>query len=132
MSEIVTSQAYESHVYNPPMPILDVGVGLPEADAPVAVVEMIVDTGADVTALPRSLLLRIGAPYFDRAYLRGVTGKREPVNLYLVTLHIGSLRIAGVTVVSLDAPDNTILGRDVLNQLDIALHGPAEVLEVLK
>jgi predicted aspartyl protease len=132
MSDIVTSQEYERRAYNPPMPVLDVGVGLPDADAPVAIVEMIVDTGADITALPRALLLRIGAPYFDRGFLRGVTGKREPVNLYLVTLHIGLLRIAGVTVVALDGPDNAILGRDALNQLDLALHGPAEVLEVLK
>jgi predicted aspartyl protease len=132
MSDIVTSQEYERRAYSPPMPVLDVGVGLPEADVPAAIVEMIVDTGADITALPRALLLRIHAPYFDQAYLRGVTGKREPVNLYLVTLHIGSLRIGGVTVVALDGADSAILGRDVLNQLDIALHGPAEALEIFK
>ena len=130
MSKIITSQEYERRAFSPPMPVLDVGVSLPGAAAPAATVEMIVDTGADVTALPRELLERIGAPLVDRAYLRGIVGDRQPVDLYLVTLHIGPLSIAGVGAIGMDALPDSILGRDALNQLNIALLGPAGVLEV--
>jgi hypothetical protein len=41
------------------------------------------------------------------------------------------LRITGVRAVALPPGNTAILGRDVLNQLDLALHGLASVTEVL-
>jgi predicted aspartyl protease len=114
------------------MPVLDVGISVPGARVRAITVEMIVDTGADATVLPRELLEGIRAPFSDRSYLRGVTGAGVPVDLFWVTLHIGSLRVANVRVVANDTSDSSILGRDALNHLNLALHGPAEVLEVLK
>ena len=132
MSEIVYSQEYERRAYAPPMPVLDIGVSRPGASAPSATLEAVVDTGADGTLIPQDVLEGVGATFVDRAYLRGITGQRRPVDLYLVTLHLGPLRIAGVRAVALAPGDTAILGRDVLNQLDIALRGIAGVTEVLK
>jgi hypothetical protein len=112
--------------------VLDIGVSRPGASAPSAALEAVVDTGADGTLIPLDILEGVGATFVDRAYLRGITGQRRPVDLYLVTLHLGPLRIAGVRAVALAPGDTAILGRDVLNQLDIALRGIAGVTEVLK
>ena len=132
MTEIICSQEYERRTYDPPMPVLDVGVSRPGVSTPSATVEAIVDTGADGTLIPQDILEHVDATFVDRAYLRGVTGQRRSVDLYLVTLHLGPLRIAGVRAVALPPGDAAILGRDVLNQLDIALIGTAGVTEVLK
>lgn len=130
MTESVFSQEYQRRAYDPPMPVLDVGVSRPGVNTSSAVVEAIVDTGADGTLIPRDILERVGAAFVDRAYLRGITGQRQSVDLYLVTLHLGPLRIAGVRAVALPSGEPAILGRDVLNQLDIALIGTAGVTEV--
>ena len=45
MSEVAFSQAYEHRSYDPPIPVLDIGVSRPGASAPSVIVEAIVDTG---------------------------------------------------------------------------------------
>jgi predicted aspartyl protease len=130
MSEIILSQEYERRSYHPPMPVLDIGISRPGVNVSSATVEAVVDTGADGALIPRDVLEQVGAAFVDRAYLRGITGQRQSVDLYLVTLHLGPLRIAGVRAVALPSGEPAILGRDVLNQLDIALIGTAGVTEV--
>jgi len=130
MNEMAFSQAYERRSYDPPMPVLDIGVRRPGASVPAATVEAVVDTGADGTLLPLDVLEQAGAIFVDRAYLRGITGQRQAVDLYLATIHLGRFRITGVRAAALPPGEAAILGRDVLNQLDIALRGPASVTEV--
>jgi hypothetical protein len=130
MTEIVVSQEYERVAYDPPMPVLDIGISRPGLGTPSATVEAVVDTGADGTLIPRDILEQADAIFVDRAYLRGITGHRQPVDLYLITLHLGPLRIAGVRAVALPPGETPILGRDVLNQLNLALIGTAGVTEV--
>ncbi|MCX7707148.1 MAG: retroviral-like aspartic protease family protein [Anaerolineae bacterium] len=131
MNEIIASQEYGRIAYDPPMPVLDIGVSRPGSSVPSATLEAVIDTGADGTLLPLDILEHINAAFVDRAYLRGITGQRQSVDLYLVTLHLGRLRIAGVRAAALAPGSTAILGRDVLNQLDIVLHGPAGVTEVV-
>lgn len=92
--------------------------------------EAIVDTGADSTLIPLHILDRIAAPQIDQAYIRGITGIREPVDLYLVTVQIAGLTISGIRAMALYAGASTILGRDALNQLHLALVGTANTTEV--
>jgi predicted aspartyl protease len=113
------------------MPVLDVGVSRPGEDLPSVTAEAILDTGADGTLFPLDVLEQAGAVFVDRAYLRGITGQRQVVDLYLVTIHIGRFRLPGIRAVSLPLGATAILGRDVLNQLDIALLGPAGVTEII-
>ena len=48
-------------------------------------VRLYVDTCADGTLIPIDLLELIDAPQVDRAYLRGITGDRQPVDLLLMS-----------------------------------------------
>ena len=77
------------------------------------------------------VLEQAGAVFVDRAFLRGITGHRQAVDLYLTTLHLGRFRITGVRTIALMPGNAAILGRDVLNQLEITLRGPAGVTEVV-
>ena len=121
MSELAFSQAYEHRAYDSPMPVLDIGVSRPGVNVPSATVEAVVDTGADGSLLPLDVLEQAGAIFVDRAYLRGITGQRQAVDLYLITIHLGRLRITGVRAFALPPGNAAILGRDVLNHLDITL-----------
>ena len=130
MSDLAFSQAYEHSAYDPPMPVLDIGVSRPGVNVPSATVEAVVDTGADGSLLPLDVLEQAGAVFVDRAYLRGITGQRQAVDLYLTTIHIGRFRITGIRAAALPPGSTAILGHDVLNQLDITLRGPAGVTEI--
>lgn len=132
MTEIVYWQEYERRAFDPAMPVLDIGVSRPGVSVPFATVAAVVDTGADGTLIPQDILEQVDAIFVDRAYLRGITGQRQLVDLYLVTVHLGPLHIGGVRAVALASGDTAILGRDVLNQLDIALRGTASVTEIFK
>jgi len=70
--------------------------------------------------------------YVDSAYVRGITGHRELVELYLITVHIGGQHVHAVRAAALPASEEAILGRNVLNQLNITLNGAAGVTEVLE
>lgn len=131
MTEIIHTQEYNRWSFDPPMPVLDIDLSRPSSPAFSASVAAVVDTGADGSLVPIDLLERIDAPQVDQAYLRRITGDRQSVDLYLVTIRVAAVTIHGVRAVALPSGAATILGRDVLNQLHIALVGTAGVTEVL-
>ena len=130
MAKKIKSYLYDENYY-PAMPIAPVEISLPgKLDDRVSFTALI-DCGADGTMIPLHILESVGAELFDRAYLRGVLGHRQSVSLYMVTLHIAGHTIYAVEAVAIDRDDNPILGRDVLNQLEVTLNGPATVTEIL-
>jgi len=54
------------------------------------------------------------------------------VELYLITVHIGGQHVHAVRAAALPVSEEAILGRNVLNQLNITLNGAAGVTEVLE
>lgn len=130
MSELVHTQEYDWRSFDPPMPVLDLILSRPGRHAALATFEAIIDTGADSTLIPIDILEQIAAPHIDQAYLRGITGTREPVDLYLVTVQIAGVTINGIRAAALPMGGATILGRDVLNHLHLALVGIATTTEV--
>ena len=130
MAEIIHTQEYDRWSFDPPMPVLDIGLSRPGTQSFSASVAAVIDTGADGSLIPIDLLERIDAPHIDQAYLQGITGDRQPVDLYLVTIQVAAVTVHGVRAVALPSGAPTILGRDVLNQLHIALVGTAGVTEV--
>lgn len=89
-----------------------------------------VDSGADATMIPHTILQAIGATYKETTWMRGTAGGRIEVDLYLVAVQVGSELIHGLHVVSIPSTNEAVVGRDVLNQLVITLDGLAGVTEV--
>lgn len=119
-----------SNEYDPPMPIVDVGISKPgRAQADVSVTAL-VDCGSDGTLIPLDILESAEAKYVGQAYIRGVLGYRQSVDLYLVTLHIAGHKRHAVRVAAVDPDDEIILGRNLLNQLEVTLNGPADMTEI--
>lgn len=116
--------------YSPSAPVLTIGIGLPDEDTPHRQVQALIDSGADATMLPKWILTEIGARSVGRKYLRGVTGSRELVGLYLVVIHMPTGISYGIRAVATIDSGEVILGRDVLNQWRITLDGPGETVEI--
>jgi len=126
----VYSHPYDSEEFEPAIPVAEVSL-LFHGTAEVATrVLAIVDSGADVTLLPIESLQAARARYYRSWQLRGVTGHSISVDMYAVTVQLGPHIIHGIKAVAGDRTNEAILGRDVLNQLDLRLIGPAQELWV--
>jgi predicted aspartyl protease len=90
----------------------------------------IVDTGADSTLIPQSLLDEIGAPFSDEARLRSHWGEWRNVSLFTIDLGVEGLRLPGVEVIGDEQDQEIIVGRNVLNRLRLLLDGPAGRIEI--
>jgi predicted aspartyl protease len=116
--------------YDPPMPVVEIGLSLVRNSQPDLLITALIDSGADATLIPVDVRKAIGARPVSSGYLRGILGGREPVKIYLVALYIGSHVLNGIRVVAVPQGDESILGRNALNQLVVTLNGLASVTEI--
>lgn len=117
--------------YDPPFPALQIGISTPEQPQRQRQLTVLVDSGSDGTLLPLDVLKAIGASYVDHIRVQGLYGGSRAVALYMVQLQIGPYTIYAVQVGATNRRDEVLLGRNVLNHLDITLRGPAGVVEIL-
>jgi len=122
------SQNYDPRTYYSPASVLDIFVSA-DTDQEIKLTAL-VDSGADGTILPENVLVQLNAPYIESRYMTGVTGKREEVELFLVSIRIGTHKIEGIYAISSEKGSEPLLGREVLNNLIVTLNGLAEVTEV--
>ena len=115
--------------YDPAAPVIPVKISAPGQGIQEEVLGFI-DSGADATMIPATLLRKIKARFVEHRNLRGVTGHRISVKRYLVAIHLGSEVIYGVRAVATASGSELILGRDVLNQLIVTLNGLAHVVQI--
>ena len=121
-----------SRYFLPAIPVLEIYLSLP-TEAPIAgPLTAVVDTGADGTLVPASVLARFKTAETDTAWIRGQWDEHRSALVYMLDVHIGSLRVPAVRVVSDDRGKEVILGRDVLNKLRLLLDGPAQTTEMLE
>jgi predicted aspartyl protease len=127
----MSSTAY-SHDYFPAAPVLSVAISLADGTLGEGSWLALVDTGADGTFVPTEILEELGAPVLYMTNVRSHLGE----SLHRVAVHkvdivlFGSVRLPAVEVVADDWGDGIILGRNVLNELQLHLDGPAEITSV--
>lgn len=111
--------------FEPPASVLPVRISGIGERAPTALLQMLVDTGADCTLIPVAFARSLRLPVVDRILVQGVGGHAERVPVHAARLRIGTLR-ALTRVVALG--EEALLGRDILNKLVLTIDGPAEVI----
>lgn len=121
---MTTSYDYDNS-YEPAAPVVPIGLSPSGETTPRQQVSGLLDSGADATMIPVDVLTTAGARYVEQRQMRGVVGESIRVNLFLTAVHIGDHVIHGIRAVGVPAGSEVIIGRDVLNQLELTLNGPA-------
>jgi hypothetical protein len=116
--------SYDALHYDPPAPTASVTLRA-QSGATVDDVQMLLDTGADITLLPRSAVARLGiAPDPSIQYeLVGFDGRQTATQVVDLDMFFLQKIFRGRYLL-VDA-ERGILGRDVLASLIVILNGPA-------
>jgi len=118
-----------SKQYRPPAPVSELAVVHPQNPDSLTQVMGKIDTGADITTLPETILLHLEIPPCREVVAIGFDDVETRRRTYLV-----NLRIAGVThpfqEVMATSGNQVLIGRDLLNQWIIILNGPDAHLDI--
>ncbi len=112
------------------MPMVELTIGMAMSE-PMLDLAALVDSGADATLIPITYLRQIRARRSRKTWMRGTAGGRILVDLYSISLRLGSLTQAHLEVVCDRENDEVIVGRDILNHLSVTLNGPASSVEIV-
>jgi hypothetical protein len=117
---------YDASHFDPPAPVAAVTLRDPYRGATVSDVQLLLDTGADVTLLPRMAVERLGVPLLanEQYELMGFDGRRSFARV--VMLDVLFLRRAFRGRYLLTEEERGILGRDILNHVMVLLDGPRQ------
>jgi predicted aspartyl protease len=113
----------------PPAPFIYVVIHHPVGQTAMERLPALLDSGADITAVPRAIADRLGLVKFSDVILAGYAGPPVLADSYVVSLTLHDFDMAAVEVVLTDE-SYVILGRDILNQFHITLDGLHRQLEI--
>jgi len=112
-----------SETYNPPAPLAKIKLRNPKSLEIIADVPMLLDTGSDITLLPKSFCEIIGAEISDTKFLE-LEGFNESTSIafyvYIEFIFLNKLFRGNFLVYE---QDEGIIGRDVLNEFSILFDG---------
>jgi hypothetical protein len=118
--------------YTPPIPALEITLQDPDGNLSVGPLEAVLDTGADISLVPVTLLEQLAAPEQDEVRLRSHWGDYTIFTTYLISIQLGSEILPGIEVVGdLSSQREVLLGRDVLNKLLLLIDGPQQRTDLL-
>jgi len=114
--------SYNQQVY-PPAPFLDIAILLPTGIARREEMRAKLDTGADISAIPTDVVVRLGLQPTRTIPVEGYDGVVTHLRTYVIALEMPVARFQRLEVIAV--PENyAILGRDVLNRFLTTLDGP--------
>ena len=112
-----------SEIYNPPAPLAKIKLRNPKSLETIADVPMLLETGSDITLLPKSFCEKIEAEISDTKFLE-LEGFNESTSIafyvYIEFIFLNKLFRGNFLVYE---QDEGIIGRDVLNEFSILFDG---------
>ena len=117
---------YDATQFSPPAPVVSVTLRNPENGTERANILMLLDTGADVTLLPQSIVGELGIGYSADSYeisdFEGRTSNAHAVRAEMIFL---DLTFRGQFL--LIEQDWGIIGRNILNAVSLTFDGPKQL-----
>ena len=115
---------------NPPSPFVHIVLQNPADGTELRTVPAQLDTAADRTILPETLVKSLGLPQVGTVHLGGFGGATFTLPVYAVNLGIHDLPVRLIKVAAHAEESWVLLGRDVLNSYRVLLDGPQLALEI--
>ena len=117
--------------YFPPIPALSLILRAPDSNRLQGPIPAIIDTCADITLVPLTILELIGAPEIDEVRLRSHWGGTTTATTYLIDIQLGADTLPAVEAVGDLYGDTVLLGRNVVNKLVLLIDGPLQSTDLL-
>jgi predicted aspartyl protease len=120
-----------SQNYSPAAPVLPVSLAVPEETPQIGPQPALIDTGADGTFIPTTLLEQLDVPIVYATNIRSHVGDTlQRVSVYKVDILLDTTRLPDIEVVGDDWGNEIIIGRNLLNKLQLLLDGPKQTTEL--
>lgn len=115
---------YNRDAFDPPAPVVHVALRLQDTDAIVPDVPMLLDTGADITLVPRHAVVALGVTASPQRFyeLVGFDGSKSLAPAVELDLVFLGRAFRGLFL--LVDQEWGILGRNILNAVHLSLDGP--------
>jgi hypothetical protein len=122
---------YQTDIY-PPYPEIGIEVTLPTQTDWRGPFPAFVDTGADMTIIPEYLLVSFTFLPIRSATLFTQWERGPSVHIVRVDIRLAGLIFPGVEIAIDPEGDEVVVGRNLLNYLDLRLQGPKQRLHILE
>ena len=116
-------QAYDGVQFDPPAPVALVTVKSEQLGIVIHDVPMLLDTGADVSLLPRALVTPLASPDAKQYELEAFDGTKSTAPAITVELQFLGKSFRGQFLL-IDSWHG-VLGRNILNNLSLLFDGPS-------
>jgi len=116
--------AYEDTLFSPPAPVVRVKLRNPQTGIDRSDVPMLLDSGADVTLLPRTAIDALDVQPSDQSYELIAFDGTKSVSAVVIAELVFLGRVFRGQFLLVDQ-EVGILGRDVLNHVSVLLDGPS-------
>ena len=127
------SYPYDEINFNPPAPVMEVSLSipsvLPQGQQIILKLPALLDSGADMTVIPKWVAQQLQLKYVDEILASGYDGIPQKTFVYSVKVIFDSL---GYFITKTVASDNdyVLIGRDILNRWSLFLKGKSKIFEV--
>ena len=111
--------------YFPPAPVVTIKLTVKETNLSATDLTALIDTGADASFAPLSVLESIQAGIGKVYHARSLWGETQSFSSFIVGIQMNGATLPGMVMLGYDG-DEVVLGRDVLNRLWLELDGPAQ------
>lgn len=112
-----------SKTYNPPAPLAKIKLRNPDSQETITNVPMLLDTGSDLTLLPKSFCKKIGAKISDTKFLELESfNESTSIAFYVYTEFIFLNKLFRGNFLVYEQEEG-IIGRDILNEFSLIFDG---------
>jgi predicted aspartyl protease len=120
---------YKTDGFNLPAPVLEVSLSLPMTSGDIIKVPALLDSGADMTVIPRNVVQQLQLKYVDEILAVGFDGIVKKTFVYSTKIIFDKLGDFIIRVITSEN-DHALIGRDILNRWSVFLRGREKVFEI--
>ncbi len=118
---------YDSDGFDPPAPVFEAVLRLRKEVQQTVLMQ--VDSGADLSCIPERIVPSSGPLRYGLTYVAGYEGEVAAKKTVFISIRFGEYRFDNIEVLPISGRIG-LIGRDLLNSLEVTLDGPNRTLFV--